>query len=82
MESSNDITKIKAWNTKQVFSMILFSISLTFSATLIYSEFVIHGQKINVLEERLDKKIKLINSNTENINELKQQHFDNIKKAI
>jgi hypothetical protein len=69
----SDITNIKAWTTKQLLTITLAAISLTFSATMIYAEFVIHGERIKVLEERLDKKIILISENKKAINQLQQK---------
>ena len=63
---NEDITQIKAWSTKQVLSIIGFVIMSTFYATVTYLQ-------IQDLEDRLDKKIKIINENTEDINKLKQK---------
>ena len=60
-----DVTNQKVWNTKQVISIISFVIVCTFYATVTYLQ-------IQNIEDRLDKKIKIIKENTEEINKLKQ----------
>ena len=66
-----DVTQQRVWNTKQVVSIVTFVIVCTFYATVIYLQ-------IQDIEDRLDKKIKIINENTENINSLKIQCNENI----
>lgn len=69
---SEDITAKNVWSTKQMIIIVAFAISITFSAALIYAEFVLHGSRINTIDDRLDKKIKVINSNTERIAEIEK----------
>ena len=65
-----DITQKKVWSTMQVVSIITFFVVATFYATVIYLQ-------IQSIEERLDKKIKIINQNTDDINKLKIQCKEN-----
>ena len=66
-----DITQKKVWSTMQVISIISFFVVMTFYATVIYLQ-------IQSIEERLDKKIKIINQNSDDINELQIQCKENI----
>lgn len=73
----------KHWfNNRQVSGIIVTVVIATFYVTLVYAEFQSRStqykadkeillQKIQVLEDRLDKKIKIINDNTQEINSLK-----------
>lgn len=67
-----NIEQARSFTNRQVLIIILATISIVFSGTLIYSEFILHGSRINTLDDRLEKKIKLINSNTERISELEK----------
>ncbi len=59
-----DITQKRVWSTKDVLSIIAFVIMCTFYVTVVYKQ-------IQAIDERLDKKIKIINSNVEEIQKLK-----------
>ena len=75
----------KHWFTnKQVVGIIISVVVSTFYVTLVYAEFksrstqyeadkAIIMKHINTIEERLDKKIKIINENSKNINQLKSE---------
>ena len=65
-----DLTQKNVWNTKQVISILTFAIICTFYGTMTYLQ-------IQRIEERLDKKIKVINENTSQINKLKEKNSDN-----
>lgn len=75
MKEGDPIEK-KMWTSKQMIIVVFFACSMVFSGALIYAEFILHGKQIKVLEERLDKKIKIINENTDNVNKLKQKGSD------
>ncbi len=66
---NTDVTQKNMWNTKQVISIISFCVICTFYGTMTYLQ-------IQRIEERLDKKIKIINQNTNNSNKLKEKNTD------
>jgi F0F1-type ATP synthase membrane subunit b/b' len=59
-----DVIQKRVWNTKQLVSIISFVVIATFYVTVVYLQ-------IQDIEDRLDKKIKLISDNTIEINKLK-----------
>jgi F0F1-type ATP synthase membrane subunit b/b' len=59
-----DVIQKRVWNTKQLVSIISFVVIATFYVTVVYLQ-------IQDIEDRLDKKIKLISDNTTEINKLK-----------
>ena len=68
--TDKDVTQKNMWNTKQVISIISFVIICTFYGTVTYLQ-------IQSIESRLNKKIQIINENTDEINKLKQKNSDN-----
>lgn len=78
----------KHWfSNRQVVGIIMSVGIATFYVTLVYAEFTARRteyqadkkfllEKIDVLEQRLNKKIKIISENTDEINRLKQKGSD------
>jgi len=51
-----DILEKKEWNTKQVVTIVIISVSLTFSAAMIWSRFISGEADHKTLSERVEKK--------------------------
>jgi len=51
-----DILEKKEWNTKQVVTIVVISVSLTFSAAMIWSRFISSEGEHKTLSERVEKK--------------------------
>ena len=78
----------KLWfSNRQVVGIIISVAIATFYVTLVYAEFTARRteyqadkklllEKIHTVEQRLDKKIQIINHNTSEINKLKQKGSD------
>lgn len=65
----DNIENQKVWSTKQIVFILFFAISSTFTLTLIYSEFLLHGKALDTLNRRLDTKTE---RNAEAIDKLKE----------
>jgi len=83
-----DITNQKVWSTKQLIIILFFTISSVFSLTMIYARFIYMEQQIEIskeytiqqfkiLNERLEKKTKRIETDNKNqwnaINEVQKK---------
>lgn len=60
-----DVTQKNIWNTKHVIALVSFVIICTFYVTVVYLQ-------IQAIDSRLGKKIVILNSLVEEVNELKQ----------
>ena len=80
-----DVTKTRLWNTKQMALMLVFVVSITFSATMIWARFLVQEHKtqqiendINYVNDRIDKKTARIQEALEKalveIEKLKQKN--------
>lgn len=76
METRKDIEKEKSFNNNQVYRMIAFFVAMAVYGTLVFAEFQYQKKVIQVLEERLDKKIKIQNSLEKRISNLEQKGSD------
>ena len=55
MSDKDDITEKRVWTTKQLLMIVAFAISVTFTLTMIYSEFRTMQKEIVMNEERSTK---------------------------
>lgn len=87
MESDKNIENSYWFTNRQTLTIIIACILGTASVVKVHAEFEYREQRykadkllleneVLVLSDRLDKKIKIINSNTEEINRLKQKGSD------
>lgn len=76
METKRDIEKIKSFTNAQVYRLVAFFVAGAVILTLIYAEFRYLQKEKEIIEDRLDKKIKIITSNEIRISKLEQKGSD------
>jgi hypothetical protein len=73
-----DILEKKEWNTKQVVTIVVIAVSLTFSAAMIWSRFTSSESNHTTLSDRVEKKDarahERIDKLEERIDELETEH--------
>ena len=62
-----DILQKKEWDTKQVVAILVVAISLTFSATMIWSRFLSGETKHEILSKRVENKDDRINTKVDEL---------------
>ena len=72
----NNIEHIKSFTNNQVYRMIAFFVAGAVSTTLIFAEFQYMKKVVDVIEQRLDKKIKHMNEMEDRIMRLEQKGSD------
>lgn len=77
MDKLKDIEKKYDFNNQQVYRMISFFVAGAIVLTLIYAEFQYLKVEKQVLENRLDKKIHIINDLEKRVSKLEQKGSDN-----
>ena len=74
---NQDVTTLKVWSTKQMATILFFTVTAVFSITMIYARFIYMEQQIEILNDRLEKKTKRLETDNENqwsvINELQKK---------
>ena len=76
-----DILQKKEWNTRQVVTVVIVAISITFSATMIWSRFLTGEANHTILSERVEKKYDRLNSRIDKFEEkIKELELHNTDK--
>ena len=68
----NDLEKEKSFNNNQVYRMIAFFVISAVYATLVFAEFQYKAKELQIIEQRLDKKIKVLNELEVRLTKLEQ----------
>ena len=68
----SDLEKEKSFNNNQVYRMIAFFVISAVYATLVFAEFQYKSKELQVIEERLDKKIKVLNELEKRLTKIEQ----------
>ena len=74
-EGSN-IEEQKTFTNSQVQRIVVFFVVSAIYGALVFAEFQYQKKELQVVEERLDKKIKIINKLLEDVRELQRHHED------
>ena len=68
----NDLEKEKSFNNNQVYRMIAFFVISAVYATLVFAEFQYKSKELQVIEQRLDKKIKVLHELEKRVTSIEQ----------
>lgn len=71
-----DIEKERSFNNNQVYRMVAFFVVSAVYGTLVFAEFQYQKKVIQVIEERVDKKIKVLNELDKRISKLERRGSD------
>ena len=74
MDQKKDIEKESSFNNNQVYRMIGFFVGMAVYATLVFAEFQYQKKVVEVIEQRLDKKIKVLNELEKRVTKLEGRH--------
>lgn len=63
----SDILDKTNWSTKQLIAVILFAVTITFSATMIWARFLYLETNMSTISNRIEKKDNRINERVEKL---------------